>query len=788
MFPSQILYSIRKLIKQRFVFIFNLLGLSIGLAVSFLTILYIINETGYDKLHKKRDRIFRLVWDYHPKGSQSNYRILFIDEDVKFKLRTEYPEVEKIISIYRPVEEATICGKQDSFNEKDIIFTDPEITDIFTLPLIEGSKNDLLKNNFDVLITESKSKKYFNNTNPIGKILTLTTPSDTLLLTVKAVIKDFAENTTFNPGFIIKISDNYRKADNIYTEEVYLLLKPDINYTELNKKMPAFEYDYGTIMISNYFLQPFNKIYFHSDYIEYNHKKQGDIKNIFILSIIAFIILAVSLNNYIIYSVFDTRSLIKDIAIRKTLGATLRQIRNQQLINSFVFISMALLAALFITYLSIPLWNRYFVVNLYPLISSNFKFILAITGILVISSLISGLYITYYIAQINPFELFHSSFISVKFKNYFQKAVIIFQVMLFVGLSSFALIVKKQLNFALQKHPGFDKENLLMVDFSEEKLKRFYNPFTEEIKKIPFVQGVTAACYPIPNEIMGKMHVPAYKEPQRNVILDLIFVGDDFFNTMKIKMLDNLNNNFFSNKKAIIINEYAANELGIDENAQFPLTLISPDGRTVMIERICNNFDIQGIKNEKKPLAFIYRESALSYIYIRLKDKYTYTDLNNIKTVYEQVTKENQCKLKLVSDNIKDLYRSDYKLLKAIYAGTFLTILIAGIGLINVSLLILKSRTKELLIRKVNGATVYTIAKLLFKSQMKIIVIANFIVIPVSVWFMKMWLQSYALHINVGADIFIISLALSLFILLLTTLLSVKIIYRRSVVSALNRE
>ncbi|HRW62255.1 MAG TPA: hypothetical protein P5132_02140, partial [Bacteroidales bacterium] len=137
---------------------------------------------------------------------------------------------------------------------------------------------------------------------------------------------------------------------------------------------------------------------------------------------------------------------------------------------------------------------------------------------------------------------------------------------------------------------------------------------------------------------------------------------------------------------------------------------------------------------------------------------------------------------------IKDLYRSDYKLLKAIYAGAFLTILIAAIGLINVSLLILKSRTKELLIRKVNGASVYAIAKLLFKSQMKIIVIANFIVMPVSVWFMKMWLQSYALHINVGADIFLLTLALSLFILLFTTLLSVKIIYRRSVVSALNRE
>lgn len=789
MLKSYLLSSFRKLSKNKGIQFINLLGLIIGITSSLLVYLYIIHETGFDQQHKKKNRIFRVICDYHPQGSESNYRVSYVDEEAYNKLKNDYPEIKKLTNLYRVYGDCIIESNLNSLQEENIIFSDSEVTQIFTLPILKGDQENLLLKDLDLLITETKSKVYFGNKNPIGEIITLKTQKDTILLTVKAVIKDFPENSNFKPDFIAQINDRLKTSELVYPEETYLLLKNNTNLNNLHSKLPEFQYDYGTIMISKYSLQSLNDIYFHSDHINYNPKKQGDIQNIYILSTIAIIILIVSLNNYIIFSIFDTQSILKDIAIRKTLGATVNNIRLQQLISSFIFIFIAFVLALITTYFIIPVWNSYFAVNLYSLFYFNFKFILGSLVILMLVSLISGSYINFYVSRLNPIELFHTSFVSVKHKNHFQRGIVIFQIILFVGLTSFSLIVRNQLNFAIQKNPGYDAKKLLCIDFSEKNLTGFYFLFIEEVKKFPFVQGLTGTDSPIPNSKTRLMHVPKYIHPEQNIILNLIRVDNTFFKIMKIPCQSKNNpSKPFKNKKSLIINECAAKLLGIDNNILLPVTLINPAGETREIEQICKNFDLQGIKNKTIPIGIKLSESAQKYIYLRLNNNYPDNALDLIKSTFLEITGENQYSANFITDQIKEFYSGDFKLLRAIYTGTFLTILIAVIGLINVSLLSLKLKTKEILIRKVAGANEFSINKLLLRNQFRGLILANLMAIPLSIWIITNWLQNFAQHINISLYTFIIPLFLSTFIIVLISLVSVKIIYRKNLLVTINIE
>lgn len=786
MFIQNILFSLREIYNQKFIFGLNIIGLSIGLTVTILITLHIINETGYDQQYRKREQIFRLIWDYHPEGAESNYRISFIDEKIKLKLKDEYPEIEQLASYYKPANKTIISNNNMESEEGNIVFTEPEMTRIFTFPVVKGDSKNLLRDNFDVLLTESKSKLYFKNENPIGKLLTLKTSKDTLLLKVKGIIKDFPNNSTIHPDFIIQINEHYKNSNQVYSEETYILLKSNTNVYAFEKKMPEIKYDYGTIMISKYSLQPLTQIYFHSGHLEYNPKKEGDIKNIYILLAIAIVILLVSLNNYTIYSIFNTRSLIKDIATRKTLGATLKNIRNQQFISTFIYILIALFLALVIASFIIPVWNNYFNVNLFPILYSNFKFTLGIIGILLLSTLISGSYIFYFITRLNPTELFHSSFASVRNRRFVQKAIIIFQIVLFVGLTSFAFALKKQLNFALNKNTGYDKENVLLINFSEENINNYYAPFIDKIKKYSFVHNVTAASNKIPSPNMGKIHIPQYNTPDKNIILNLILIDKNFFNTLEI---DLKNNKIIApGRNILIVNRYAATQLGIDKNTPLPLTLTDTKGRAYIIDNICNNFDVQGIRKKANPLALMVTESTQNYIYIKLQKNNMPRTLELIKSKYLEITKDNHFEAQFLDENIKTFYHNEYQLQKAIHIGAILTILIAFIGLTNMSLLSLKSRNKEILLRKVAGANIFSIIKLLLKNNVLILIIANIIAIPFSYWAISMWLQNYAEHIRIKPDIFIIPLFVSIVILGLTSTISTIIIYHKNLMAEINKE
>lgn len=661
--------ALRKFRKNKLLQFINIAGLVLGITTFLIILLYSINETGYDNQHKNKNSIYRVLMNYHPEGSEPNYSISFIQDEVIQKLNNDYPETEYALSIYKDDNKCEIIGEHYSSEENNIIFSESEIAEIFTLPLVKGDPNNLLKEDFDALITTSKAKVFFPKSNPLGKILTYRSASDTFLIKIKGVIKDFPINSTIKSNFIIKISDQLKLNNFVYPHESYLMVKEGSNISELKKKLPIERLDFGTIMIREYTLQPFNDIYFYSDHINYNPKPHGNINNIYILLLIAVTILLVSLNNYIIFSIFDTRYILKDIAIRKTLGASTNDLRLQQIIRTAVFLIIAFFLSLILTYILLPKWNNYFQVNLYPLFFSNITFLFISLFVLLIIILICGSYINLYISRFNPLDLFHSSFISGRSKNYLQQAVVIFQLFLFVGLSSFSISVKNQLTYAIKKDHGFTKENLLCIDFSDQESGNYYNPYVEEIKKLPFIENIAGSSQPIPNSSMGKMHVPKYKNPDENVVLNHMFIDNNFFNTFRIPIANK--NQISLLKNGYIINEYAAKLIGIPQNPKLPILLTNPVGESIQIESICNDFDIQNVKSGIIPMILKIKNKTFKYVYIRLSDKHPKGALEIIKSKYIEITKAEKCEPLFISDSIEEIYNADFKFLQAINLGTF---------------------------------------------------------------------------------------------------------------------
>lgn len=789
MLKNYLISTLRKTKRNLGVHLFNIIGLSIGLALSFLILIYLIHETGFDKQHKNRDQIFRLICNFHPEGSEPNYTISYIEDGFVQKLKNEFPEIEKITGIYKISEDDQIRYHEKLINEPNIRFADPEVLDIFTFELLKGEKKDLLVNNFDVLITETKSNTYFKNENPIGKTLTLETENDTILLTVKGVIKDFPVNSTFKFDFVGLLDFNYRGNNVIYSEETYLLLNQKTKYKELEKKLPVTKYDDGTVMVSSYTLQPLNDIYFNSDFIHSYSKRTGNKTNVYILSIIALAILLVSINNYTLFSIFDTKSIIKEIAIRKTAGALLKELQFQQLIASFINASISFIVALLITYFLIPWWNQYFEVDLYSMLFNRIDCFVGMLIIAFLTAFITGLYISLYISRLNPLTLFQSSFFSVKRKNVFHKIIITFQILLFVSLISFSLLVKNQINFAINKDLGYDKENLLVVDFSNKEIKDKYQAFKKELYNLPFIKEVSAINNLIPNSKFSLMHFPKYNDRSGNAILNIISVDKNFFRTMSIPLANgNSEQNAFANKNAFIINETAAKELGINIDSKLPIDLIG-DGYTFTIDKICRDFDIQSVNYQHAPLAIYLKESPLDYILVKLNNQKPDDALKQIESLYTKiVSKDCKFNAKYQTEYIGNSYKKDKLFLDAIAFGTLITIFIAVLGLFNVSLLILKSRTKEILLRKVVGANVLSILKLLLSEEMSLVIGANIVAIPFTIIVMNKWLQNYAQHIDITSGIFVISFSLSVIIMFIISAISMKIVFGRSVITELNKE
>jgi putative ABC transport system permease protein len=622
--------SLRFLSKNKIYAGINAIGLSIALAVSFIILLYLINEMSWDRCHRKWARIYR-VNSYLTEFSKTYANTPYV---LASTLQHEYPQIEK----------ATNTGILRGFNikidEQNLsihrgVCSSSEIFDIMTIPLIGNSDLDNLLNEINsIVLSQSLAEKIFDGINPIGKNINALLDGKEKILKVTGVFEDFPPNSTFQASCFLnskllldQINQTYQ-ANNAETSwnydhwSTWVLVKKGVRASSIENNFRALEKKYLNEKIKKqYSLQNLSDIYLRSEDIE-NSGIKGSITNIRIFSLIAFLVILVAATNYIILSTAVSTGRSKEIGLKKTFGADFKRIKIQLLGESVILTVIVLPVALLLMRLALPYASKLFQAELNIYNYNLTKYIAAYILLTILIGIASGIYTSYYLSRLKVLDILQNTIHFGKKRQVFRSFLIIVQLVIFCTFTSCAFIIGMQYKFALRKDLGFDKEDIAFIYIGPDF--KSYNAFIDKIRSNPNVVNVSGQMFEMPSDSYAASIYPHFTNKEKDVIVESFSVDFDFLKTMGMTLVEgrDFSRDFGSDlTKSLIINQKAIKELGIEDPIGKNL-----GSRTII--GIVKDFNLHSIHSDIKPLIIHLTDKYILDIAI----KYNHGSLNQLST------------------------------------------------------------------------------------------------------------------------------------------------------------
>jgi len=763
--------AIRNIARNKIFSIINIVGLTIGLASSFLILLYVLNETGYDKYHKKRNQIYRVITEYIDSWEQPGTACILAPT-----MKSDFPEIEFIARINTII--TSLKKGEEYINERYFRTADNDIFEIFTLPFLKGNPKTALADPFSVVISESMADKYFENQDPLGKVLTIMAMDEEIQLTVTGVMKDIPENSTYKADFIgtTELAIKYwgKRFNNknftvdwsaTYFGQTYILLPKNCKASELEQKFSGFEKKYlpeGFRM--KFHLQPLTDVYLKSSHFMNNRGAIGNIKNVYIFSFIGLFILIIACINYIILSTARSATRSKEIGIRKVIGAGRKNLAKQILGESVIVSFISLPIALLLVHLLLPTVNQLFNKELIINYTQNWQFIIGFIFVTLFVGLISGSYIAFYLSSFRPVEVLKSKINTGITKSVYRRILITVQLIIFIVLILGTGIIFRQIHYANNKDMGFNKEGIVIIYYDDDEFRRRYESFKNEVAKNPNIINVSGAMFSPPYNGGMEWDVPGVDDPSQVTKVEGLAVDFNYIETYEFKLKEgrSFSREFPSDSSAIILNETAVKELG----------LVDPVGKKInnrTIIGVIKDFHLHSFHMEIKPMIIdIMRLKYAREVVVRIHPGKISETISFLEDKWEEFAPDSPFEYSFFDDALEQLYREEQIFGKIISIFTFLAIFIASLGLFGLSLFIAEQRTKEIGIRKVFGSSVSRIFKLISKEFILMVLIANLIASPIAYYFMNKWLENFAYRTKIEIWLYIVAVALSMFIVLIT--------------------
>ncbi len=742
---------LRHLVKNKLYTVVTVLGFAISLTFILLLSVYISNETSVDDFHVNKDRIYRLEnesTDFSPP----------IAEDLKISV----PEIEDFTRVLESDGRINSAGgRKSKFNYLGV---DASFFDIFSFPLLEGKSEEVLQTDNSIVLSKSMAIKLFGSTNAIGKSVFINTEHK---YTVTGIMEDFPENThfTYQDALLnIKAFRDLWGFENIMEEygfasvSIYFLARTN---SDLPSKAPTilkkFKKDYwlyqeGWANIVEF--TPLKELYFSSKVS--NGTKSNSKTLITVLSVIVLLILLLAIGNYVNLTVAQATFRAKEVAIKKLLGSTKKQLYFQFIKESSWLCLTAVALAFILSKLTGPIFDKLLntQLNLNNKISFvNLAIVMAISALI---GLFSGILPAIKIAKFKPIEVVKGTF-RTKAKNVYGKVFITFQYTIAIALLACSWIILKQTDFLRSKDLGFKKDNIVYLEYLSGMDKK--STIKNALLKIPNVQDVSLTWQ---SPLTGGSN-QTFDYNGESVSFQEFAVDSSFFNVFDIKMEPT--EVAYSNKR-VYLNETATKELGLTDN---PVSFKMED-EEIPILGVVNDFNFKELRNKIGPLIVKQQQpnSYAEYVFIKISGANILETLNKIKSTYGSLIGDVQFDLKFVDDTIDQWYEKEERTGKIIGYFTLLSFIISAMGILAMSTFYMQQRKKEIGIRKVNGATILQVLSLLNKDFVKWVGLAFIIAIPISWYAMNKWLESFAYKTTISWWIFALAGITALTIALLT--------------------
>jgi putative ABC transport system permease protein len=766
MFRNYLKIALRNIRKHKGYSFINIAGLAIGVAACFLLFLWVKDELSYDRYHEKADRIFRVISQSEAEGRVN--RFAYTPAPLRPALVNEFPGIEKAVRFGR---NGFVVSYQNKRFREQVYFTDPEIFDVFTLPLVKGNPKNALKEPYSILISEDMSQKYFGDEDPSGKTITLGERRD---FRIMGVFKDIPHNSHFRFHFLGLFSDyasghfNQWGISNYWT---YILVADNFSPDEFKEKSPQFVEKYRGkevryVYKTSYPLQALTRIHLHSD-LRGEIGPNSSIGTIYIFSAIAVFILLIACLNYINLSTARYAIRAKEVGLRKVVGATRPQLIKQFLGETFLFSFIALPLSVMLAELFLPLFNSLSGKKLAVHYFDNIFLVPVLAFIILFVGFASGIFPAFFISALKPVSALRGMFKASSKGSTLRKTLIVSQFAISIIFIISTFVVLSQLNYMRNKNLGLDKEHVVTIPiYDKDALGKM------ETIKNEFLQNSSVLSVSVSNFFPGEAAwYQSYKyegmSDSENPMIRWFVVDHDFIETFGIELIAgrDFSKRFPSDvEHAYILNESAVKEIGWE----------SPIGKELEIMNrgpvigVVKDFHFRPLHQKIEPAALYICPKYFQYISARISPTDVSRSLDFLKAKWQTLVPGQTFQYSFLDEDFDNLYKAEMRLGKIFTVVTFLAIFIACLGLFGLAAFEAVQRTKEMGIRKVLGASVSGIVLLLSKEFTKWVLLANIIAWPVAYYAMNRWLQNFAYRINIGPLIFIQSAVLALIVALLT--------------------
>jgi len=769
MFKNYFKTAFRNLWRNKTNSFLNITGLSVGITCAALIFLWMQNEISYDKFHKNKDRLYEVYGLTSLEGK--HFAINRTEQPLGPALKQDFPEVE---GTSRMAETNSFLFTADDKRLNGIkgSFVDPSFFQLFSFPLLAGDKNNQLNNVYSIVITEKLAKKLFDNEDTLNKTIKIDS-ADNFIVT--GVLKDLPSNTRFNFEYLLPWA--YLKKlgwsnDNWLSNSVttFVLLKPTADLTAFNNKIKDItKLNTKREDVWTHFLHPLNKWHLYSKF-ENGKPVGGRIETIRLFGIIAVFILLIACINFMNLSTANSEKRAKEVGIRKVTGAGKGLLIGQFMAESVLIASFAGIIALLLVQLVLPSFNTLISTELSIPYNSLF-FWLSAFGFILFTSLLAGSYPAFYLSSFKPASIFQKKFKKNQGLLSPRKLLVVLQFTFAVILIISTIVVRNQIQYAQNRETGYSPNNLIHVDFAGD-IEKNYLLIKQNLINSGIAFSVTKTMSTITQRGTNTWGLRWQgRNPDSDETIALFSTDADLVKTAGLELITG---------RDIDINKYPTDSFAVilNETAVKTMSFQNPVGQVITQPGENKSWHVVGVVKD-----YIMNSPYEKIPPLVIEGPGSWFNTMHIKFNGAHSTAENLAKAEQIFKKFNPAYPFDYKFVDQEYAKEFnneqrtktlaalfasLAIFISCLGLFGLSAYLAESRVKEIGVRKVLGASVISVVRLLSVDFVKLVIVSIMIASPVAWFAMNRWLQDYTYRINIGLSIFLVAGSSAIIIALIT--------------------
>ncbi|WP_420386889.1 ABC transporter permease [Roseivirga sp.] len=741
----------------------NILGLSVGLASFFVIILFLNNELSYDKFHEKADQVYRVVLTETYDGQSE--KVGGLTAALAPASAEEIPEIMAYSRIEGWNKSVIIPGSQaDSSAVFNSLAVEDGFFEFFDLEILSG--NEGLADQNAILMSQAAAELHFgSNQAAIGKTIKYRGNS----FRVTGVFKNLPETNSLKADMIgsykglnsWRSEDSFSSWNSSYFDQTYFLLTPGALVSDVQAKLNELFEKNAVAEQKELSLQPLTDVHFALD-VSDSINSQTDRQYILIFTAVAIFILCCALFNYVSLSLSQSLERLKEVGVRRVVGAGKAQLFFQFIAESMIYVLMAYILAVVLVEVTVPqleiLLDRQLEVNLTArpdLLVFSLLFSLLL-------SVISGVYPAWLSSKVNAVTTLKGGtgrFKSQKFIN----GITVFQLMVFMVLVSVTFTANKQMRFMQNENLGFDNENQVVIQMFSEPASKNGDVFKNELFSNPYIKSASFTTS-VPTRVMGLQRFNNYDFNFFNFDVD-----EDYLKTLDMDLL--AGRSFTAedkgNKEIVMINETAAQKMFGDEEAVGKV--IDTGNSKLRIVGVVSDFHFLSKKQPIEPTLFKPLEETFGVIIVKLTGENLIETVDYIKSTYAGLTDGEEMRYFFLQDQINSQYKQENLMISMINSMTIIAAFVALLGLFGMSGYAAKRRLKEMGIRKVLGAGFISIQKTLNITNLWKLLLAGLLGVPVIYYWMDNWLSSFAYRIELPLFLIGTALGLASLVVLLTT-------------------